>query len=311
MGKGKGQELKDRSLESWVEEVRATVEEERLVDYSEEQLRRAFSEIGLSSQEVDRAIAYYLRYREMELNNIIEPHGGMLNSLLLDIEGLADETMKFKGGDLIVEDILRQYLGYLNYKKRIAETYQESKSWGVVFSTCVYSNEPLAQEGFIDYVEEICKTKVKDAKHLQKLTGITHLDSWDNKAGKHVTPDTEEGAKENAIRELEETIIGSRYSKYFRTLEDAIQSGAKYKDLLRLKPESFGLPQSWRGHLGSDQYSSILWALSFAFLVNESAFLRISPDLRSIAEEVEAPYSVLMDCYNLTNKRKPYGATGN
>jgi len=209
-----------------------------------------------------------------------------------------------------IAEILRGYLIYLNYKKQIAETYQESKDWGVVFSTSVYSDVKEAQESFIDYVEETYQTKVKDGKHLQKLTGITHLDSWDSKAGKYITPDTEEEAKENAIRELEETVINSRYSKYFRALEKALQEGVKYKDLLQIKPQDFGLPKNWSGCLGSDQYSSILWALSFEFLINEPASLMLLPDLRSIAQEIQAPYSVLMDCYNLTNKGKKYGATG-
>ena len=51
---------------------------------------------------------------------------------------------------------------YLNYKKQITETYQESKDWGVVFSTSVYSDVVASMEAFIDYVEETYQTKVKD-----------------------------------------------------------------------------------------------------------------------------------------------------
>lgn len=168
---------------------------------------------------------------------------------------------------------------YLKHLKEIRETYEESKDWGVVFSTSVYSDVNEAQEAFIDYVEEVYKTKVKDAKHLQKLTGI----------------------KAETLEGLEETVINSRYSKYFRALEKALQEGAKYKDLLQIKPQDFGLPKTWSGCLGSDQYSSILWALSFEFLVNEPGYLMLLPDLRSIAQEIQAPYSVLMDAYKLTN----------
>lgn len=190
---------------------------------------------------------------------------------------------------------------YIKHLKEIREAYEESKDWNKVICTAVYSDVDEAQEAFIDYVEETYQTKVKDGKHLQKLTGITHLDSWDSKAGKYITPDTEEEAKENAIRELEETVINSRYSKYFRALEKALQEGVKYKDLLQIKPQDFGLPKNWSGCLGSDQYSTILWALSFEFLINEPGSLMLLPDLRSIAEEIKAPYSVLMDAYKLTN----------
>jgi len=168
---------------------------------------------------------------------------------------------------------------YIKHLKEIRETYEESKDWDKVISTAVYSDVDEAQEAFIDYVEEVYKTKVKDGKHLQKLTGI----------------------KEETLEGLEETVINSRYSKYFRALEKALQEGAKYKDLLQIKPQGFGLPKTWSGCLGSDQYSSILWAISFEFLINEPDSLMLLPDLRSIAQEIEAPYSVLMDAYKLTN----------
>ena len=278
------------------------------VDYSEVTLRDIFTQAGLNSDLTERAIRDYQRYRESELSSLSILSGNDIRQI--GAEALVDKVINLRIGGEIVADILKVYLHYLNYKKQIAETYQESKDWGVVFSTSVYSDVEDAQEAFVDYVEETYQTNIKDGKHLQKLTGITHLDSWDSKAGKYITPDTEEEAKENAIRELEETVINSRYSKYFRALEKALQEGVKYKDLLQIKPQDFGLPKNWSGCLGSDQYSSILWALSFEFLINEPASLMLLPDLRSIAQEIQAPYSVLMDCYNLTNKGKKYGATG-
>ncbi len=278
------------------------------MDYSVVTLRKLFTEAGLNAEFTERAIKDYQRYRESELSSLSPLSGKEIKQI--GAEALVEKLKTIKKGGEIVEEILRNYLRYINYKKEIEEIYQESKSWVKVFSTSVYSDVKEAQESFIDYVEETYQTKIKDAKHLQNLTEITHLDSWDNKAGKYITPDTEEEAKENAIRELEETLISSKYSKYFRALERGLQEGAKYKDLLQIKPQDFGLPKTWSGCLGSDQYSSILWALSFEFMINEPASLMLLPDLRSIAQEIEAPYSVLMDCYNLTNKGKKYGATG-
>lgn len=183
--------------------------------------------------------------------------------------------------------------------KGITEAYSKSKSWeDVITSGYFNSDEDTSLEAFIDLVEDVYKTKIKDAKQLDKLTGLTTLLSKE--------PNIEKGKEPT----LEYILTSSRYSKYFRALEKALQEGAKYKDLLQIKPQDFGLPKTWSGCLGSDQYSSILWALSFEFLINEPASLMLLPDLRSIAQEIEAPYSVLMDCYNLTNKGKKYGATG-
>ena len=183
--------------------------------------------------------------------------------------------------------------------KGITEAYSKSKSWeDVITSGYFNSDENTSMEAFIDLVEDVYKTKIKDAKQLDKLTGLTTLLSKE--------PNIEKGKEPT----LEYILTSSRYSKYFRTLEKALQEGVKYKDLLQIKPQDFGLPKTWSGCLSSDQYSSILWALSFEFLINEPGSLMLLPDLRSIAQEVEAPYSVLMDCYNLTNKGKKYGATG-
>lgn len=271
-------------------------------DYSEVTLRDIFTQAGLNSDLTERAIRDYQRYRESELSSLSILSGNDIRQI--GAEALADKVINLRSGGERVAKILTDYLRYLNCKKQIAETYQESKDWNKVISTAFYLYANEAQEAFIDYVEEVYKTKVKDAKHLQKLTGITHLDSWDSKAGKYITPDTEEEAKENAIRELEETVINSRYSKYFRALEKALQEGVKYKDLLQIKPQDFGLPKNFKrnSRVGSDQYNTILWAIGFEFMI-QPASLMFLPDLRSIAQEIEAPYSVLMDCYNLTNRR--------
>ena len=255
-------------------------------DYSEVTLRNIFTQAGLNYDLTERAIRDYQRYRESELSSLSILSGNDIRQI--GAEALADKVINLRSGGERVAEILTDYLRYLNYKKQIAETYQESKDWGVVFSTSVFSDVEEAQEAFIDYVEETYQTKVKDGKHLQELTGIT----------------------EETLEGLEETLISSRYSKYFRALETALEGGATYPELLKIKPQNFGLPKTWSGCLGSDQYSSILWALSFEFLVNEPASLMLLPDLRSIAQEIQAPYSVLMDCYNLTNKGKEYGATG-
>lgn len=183
--------------------------------------------------------------------------------------------------------------------KGIKEAYSKSKSWeDVITSGYFNSDENPSMEAFIDFVEDVFKTKIKDAQQLDKLTGLTTLLPKE--------PNIEKGKEPT----LEYILTSSRYSKYFRALEKALQEGVRYKDLLQIKPQDFGLPKTWSGCLSSDQYSTILWALSFEFLINEPGGLMLLPDLRSIAQEIQAPYSVLMDCYNLTNKGKKYGATG-
>ena len=181
---------------------------------------------------------------------------------------------------------------YLKHLEEIKEAYKESRDWSKVISTAVYSDVDVAQEAFIDYVEEVYNTKIKDAKHLLKLTGLK-----------------EDSLKEEAnIKAGEETtfnqiITASRYSKYFRTLETALEGGATYPELLQISPTKFNLPKDFKreNSVGSDSYNSILWAISFSYLINEPARVMLLPSLRLIAEEIKAPYSVIMDSYKLTN----------
>lgn len=230
-----------------------------------------------------------------------------------------EEMLEDTGLLFSLTSLERGYLFYLRHKQEIGEAYLKSNNWGVVFSTVVYCDEHSSQEAFIDYVEDVYKTNVKDAKHLQELTGITNLyNYWDKDRGFLTDEEAEKLSKENnkplesyeatpgqtgaeAIRELEDTIQGSKLSKYTRDLDNAIQEGAKYKDLLQIKPKDYGLPETWDYSLYKDQYNAILWAIGLGMSINEPARLMSFPSLRLIAEELEAPYSVIMDVYKTFN----------
>jgi hypothetical protein len=270
-----------------------------ILDLTKGDLRRLFSETGLRAEDIDNAVRDYERYLTSSLFDI----GTLsLNEIkALGEEGFLKSVINTIGGDKLfkkLEEIIRDYLRYINYKKQIAETYQETKDWHTVISTTVYSDVKEAQEAFIDYLEEVYHTKVKDAKHLQELTGINYIGNYNKETKQYEDTNTEEEGKLNALIELEETLIGARYSKYFRALQKALQEGAKYKDLLQIKPQDYGLPETWSGCLASDQDSSILWAIEDTFLIGEPN-TSVRPDLRAIAREIEAPYSVLMEVHKI------------
>ncbi len=176
-----------------------------------------------------------------------------------------------------------EYLQYLRYKEAIKKVYQETKDWDkVITSGAFFSDTTEGNDSFIDYVEELYQVKVKDAKHLQKLTGV----------------------KENGLEELGDILLKANYTKFYRALEIAVEEGAKYKDLLEIKPQAYGLPETWDLTLTRDQYTAILWVISLAFLMNEPGGLMMAPSLRAVAREMEAPYSVIMDAYKLHSRYK-------
>lgn len=198
--------------------------------------------------------------------------GAITASGVITHEDLAKDREMFQS----LTSLEHEHLRYLHYKEDIKKAYREIGDWeGVINSGAFFSDPQEGNESFIDYVEELYQVKVKDAKHLQKLTGVEDLE------------------------ELEDILFKANYSRYYRALEIAIENGAKYKDLLKMKPRDYGLPEAWDLTLTSNQYTTILWIIALTFLMNEPGGLMIAPGPRAVARELEAPLSVIMDAYKL------------
>ncbi len=272
-----------------------------ITDFSAIQLREAFTQTGLPPELTERAIKDYMRFRASELDELFLLNEYQLRDFKTVRDIVIGSRKKLKDGNELFDEILFNYLSYIDYKSQIAETYQKTKDWATVFNTDVYSDVYEAQESFIDYIEQTYQTKIKDIKQLQELTGIYKLNSWDEKL-KEYKPVGDEEAKENAIRELDETLTRARYNKFSRAIGKALDEGAKYKDLIQIKPQDYGLPESWEYCLGSDQYTTILWAISLDYFLREPGFIVLAPKPRDIAEDLEAPLSVIMDAIKDCNK---------
>ena len=211
---------------------------------------------------------------EEKLINSLTDKGAIINGIAISNEELSNNLDLLNS--LTPDEV--DYLNILIDKQGIKQLYKETKDWRKAFKT--YVENGYGEESFIDAVEKFYKVKIKDAKHLKELTGITQ------------------------VKKLERTLIRGRYFKYMRALKGVIKEGGKYKDLLEMEPKDFGLPGSWSGCLTSDKDSSILWTIKFRYfnLVTKDNKLQFinKIDLESIAEDIQAPNSVIQDCDNLT-----------
>lgn len=243
---------------------------QHIVGISKNQLRDLFTRAGLSKENVERATEQFLRYREGELSSLLNTDFNYLREL--GAEAITNELENLRDDRDVIEEVLSHFLKYIDHKKGIDKVYQKSKSWEDVYSTSVYMDDYTTSEAFIDYLEEVTQTKVKDAKHLQELTGIGDL------------------------KDLEDTLRDSRASKYSRAMETALLEGAKYEDLLKIKPQDYGLTETDKNGR-SYQYSTILDVISWEYLLVEQFAVR--PDLRTIARDLEAPYSVVFNAWKL------------
>lgn len=168
------------------------------------------------------------------------------------------------------------------YKKsyeKLKALGDEGKSWGDLLNTEIYTDEGYLNEIFVRLVEEQEGVEITSAKQLQDLTGIKKID----------------GNAKGAERELKDTFIKAMDYRYCKTLENMLEAGASYNDLTKINPKDFHLPETWSGCLASDKKSSILRAIRRVFRLGELRMLR--PDLRAVAEEIEAPYSILLEAH--------------
>lgn len=221
------------------------------------------------------------------------------------------QELRGKVMDNVVEALIKSSEFKDNlYKKsyeRLKAIGDESKSYGDLF-TEIYEDDTYLNEIFVRIVEETEGVAITSAKQLQELTGITEIYGyWDEEKGETVPygdkKPTKKEAQEIAFKQIEATFTSAMSYRYSKALEDILEAGGKYSDLLQVKPSFFNLPESWSGTLATDQYSSILWAIENAFLIGEPN-PSVRPDLKAIAQEIEAPYSVLMDAHKICNKWK-------
>ena len=258
--------------------------EKEISRFIQEQITKLLKETGLSNKDINELVENYLKYIEKEpsrLNDLLSTKDELheYEEDVSKIDDLSKIIAKMRKERKEIGSIVVDCFLYIKHKRTISEIYEKTTNWNEVIA--VVSEDCPFEEAFIDYVEETYNTKVSDAKCLLELTKIQ--------------------AEEESFSSLEEIIQNSRYSKYRRALEVALQKGAKYRDLLNIKPQDYGLSDIWNGCLSSDQYSSILWTLNLVYSIDElyiRGFTRL-PSLRSIAREIEAPYSVVMDCFNL------------
>jgi hypothetical protein len=160
--------------------------------------------------------------------------------------------------------------------------------------TFCWAEDGADNNEFISLIEKVNGEKIRNWKHLQDITGIKEITGHDGK----IKPGTTE-AKEQARRELAETLKNAVEYRYRTAIETALNSGAKYKDLLAIDPEAFGItgesiigteaPELTRWDKAAYQKEKIRESIAFWTFIDEGSYMR--PDLHAIAEKLEAPYN--------------------
>lgn len=198
-----------------------------------------------------------------------------------EILNMARETKQHALADMDRIDALGEKPCKARQRKQrdsIRRCYEETGSWGKVFATEVYDEDEY-HDAFLDIVEEKTGEKIRTAEDLKRLIG-------------HDTGD--------AINDWQKIIVSAGRARYDRALEECLDNGGKYADLLKIDPETFELSKD-------EQLKRIPGVISCWAHLMEGAFIR--PDLSVVADKLEAPFSVIFKAANpgfhhLTDKWK-------
>jgi hypothetical protein len=175
--------------------------------------------------------------------------------------------------------------------KAFRDSSSETETWQDLF-TEISPNESFTHEIFVRLVEEQEKIEITSAKQLQDITGITHIYGyWDAEKGETVPYEgkkiiTKKQAQVEAYEQVEETFTKAMQFRYERFLKERLRNGEKYKDLLEVNPSSFYLPEDYKE-------TAIKRAVSQYFELWDTS--RLKPDFGSIADEIDAPYSFVIN----------------
>ena len=156
------------------------------------------------------------------------------------------------------------------------EALTDGKTYADIFNALVYSDAMESALAFLLLVEEQSNTEVKSPEQLLKLAKLG------KKAEKDVTSAYYEACE----------------FKYQLALEKILRDGGKYKDLLGLNPEAYGLPDEGEDERKTHVETAIV--LYYGFI--ETAVFR--PSVRDVAEELEAPYEVILKASKCMDAKK-------
>lgn len=171
--------------------------------------------------------------------------------------------------------------------------------------TFSYIEDEENSHDYITLLENVTGEKIRDWRHLQEITGIYELTGHDENI-KIGTPE----AREEARRQLSETLKDAVEYRYQKALEKVLNDGGKYKDLLAIDPEAFGITGDiiigteeelkaeeqaegaelarWDTYKEVYQKGEIRRAIALWASLFEADYFR--PDLRTVAEKLDAPF---------------------
>lgn len=170
---------------------------------------------------------------------------------------------------------------YNQYYDKIHKCYQKHKKWNIVINDCVNENDSLNCEVLIDYIERYYSQTITSSEII-----LEKLNLEDNSSTKF------------------DIIYNNAYArKHLNIIRKAIRDGAKYAELIEIHPKNIGFSnkRDENSDHQSDKERYILMGIAMEFLFESRKELEKLPSIRKIADDLKAPYSVVLDSFKIIN----------
>jgi hypothetical protein len=163
--------------------------------------------------------------------------------------------------------------GYRELYASIEYMVRIRKNWKQVLKS-LSTEDNLSSEIFLRLVEGVYGRPVTSYEDLLELTEL----------------------ESKFIPDITELYHQAQTERYEVLLKSLLRNGANYTSLLSITPDLFYLPPVWSvGGQQVNQDSVIAEAVGGVFSVGD--YLPFRPNLRDVAEEIQAPLSVMIDIY--------------
>jgi hypothetical protein len=183
---------------------------------------------------------------------------------------------------------------YQEIYKGLKEYYEKEQSWQKLLFEGLTDDEDMFDAVFVKLVEENTGKTITSIEELQEATGIYEIDScFYQPSQPENSPKqtlTKEQRQSDAELHIMITFFNAMRYRYQSALEFCLSNGGKYQDLLNINPESFNLIEAFREHTLPRAIQTFIYDAP------------TEPNLRAIAESLQAPYSLLIKAKQIQKK---------
>ncbi len=223
---------------------------------------------------IDRRSMQLLKYQSIDASDIF-PNRSNYNDTELYKEIVKDNSPEDVQSNEMVKALRNKKTYRRTYYRKAYQGLKDTeihKGW-IDLLTEIYEDDKALNEIFVKLVEEQRNVTITSAKALQEITGIYRL-GYD-----------QSHEKVEARRQMEHIFTSAMRYRYEKALEEMLDGGEKYSDLIKTDPAKYHLTDS-------DKEDAIQEAIYNSFELGDTPTIR--PNIEDVAKAIGASFEVVV-----------------